>query len=174
MDILAALRQSVTAIKNWVDENKVQKVDGKGLSTNDYTTADKNKVDNMITQTDVNLLVNEKLEVVNTNSKNIQSLQNTASEHSKNIQSLQNTDSNHSSNIQSLQNTVSTQSNDIKNLQNTMSTKIDASAIPNALKNPNALSINNVSYDGSSAVNITNEVNALIDSKLGVIENGTY
>jgi hypothetical protein len=34
-------------MKAWTDENKVSKVSGKGLSTNDYTTADKNKVANM-------------------------------------------------------------------------------------------------------------------------------
>ena len=45
MNILDALKEVVIAVKNWSDENKVQKVAGKGLSTNDYTTADKNKVD---------------------------------------------------------------------------------------------------------------------------------
>lgn len=44
ISIMDALRQTITAIKNWADENKVQKVSGKGLSTNDYTTAEKNKV----------------------------------------------------------------------------------------------------------------------------------
>ena len=44
VNIMDALRQTITAIKNWTDENKVQKVSGKGLSTNDYTTAEKNKV----------------------------------------------------------------------------------------------------------------------------------
>ena len=44
MNMLEALRQVTTSIKSWVDENKVQKVMGKGLSTNDYTDADKNKV----------------------------------------------------------------------------------------------------------------------------------
>ena len=44
MDVIDALRQSVSAIKDWVDDNKVQKVNGKGLSTNDYTNADKNRV----------------------------------------------------------------------------------------------------------------------------------
>lgn len=47
MDILSALRKTIEAIKEWSDENKVQKVSGKGLSTNDYTTTDKNKVANM-------------------------------------------------------------------------------------------------------------------------------
>ena len=47
MDILQALRKSLESMKAWTDENKVAKVSGKGLSTNDYTTADKNKVANM-------------------------------------------------------------------------------------------------------------------------------
>ena len=47
MDILQALKKTVESIKAWTDENKVSKVSGKGLSTNDYTTADKNKVANM-------------------------------------------------------------------------------------------------------------------------------
>ena len=44
MNVIDALKKSVLAVKEWVDENKVQKVMGKGLSTNDYTDADKNKV----------------------------------------------------------------------------------------------------------------------------------
>ena len=47
MEILQALKKTVESIKAWTDENKVSKVSGKGLSTNDYTTADKNKVANM-------------------------------------------------------------------------------------------------------------------------------
>ena len=42
--LIDALREVTSSIKNWADENKVQKVSGKGLSSNDYTTADKNKV----------------------------------------------------------------------------------------------------------------------------------
>lgn len=47
MEILQALRKSLESMKAWTDENKVSKVSGKGLSTNDYTTSDKNKVANM-------------------------------------------------------------------------------------------------------------------------------
>ena len=47
ISVIDALRQVITIIKNWVDNNKVQKINGKGLSTNDYTTEDKNKVANM-------------------------------------------------------------------------------------------------------------------------------
>ena len=47
MDIIQALKTSLQSMKAWTDENKVSKVSGKGLSTNDYTTLDKNKVANM-------------------------------------------------------------------------------------------------------------------------------
>ena len=46
--------------------------------------------------------------------------------------------------------------------------------IVNSLKSPYALSINGTAYDGSVAVDMTSDINALIDSKLGVIENGSY
>lgn len=55
MQILDALRQVILAIVEWADENKVQKIDGKGLSTNDYTTEDKTKVAGMAN----NLVVRE-------------------------------------------------------------------------------------------------------------------
>ena len=51
---------------------------------------------------------------------------------------------------------------------------IDIPAIPTALKNPNALTINGTSYDGSKAMDMTENINALIEAKLGVIENGSY
>ena len=44
MDIMSAFRKVTTDIKDWTDSNKVAKVSGKGLSTNDYTTAEKTKV----------------------------------------------------------------------------------------------------------------------------------
>ena len=50
----------------------------------------------------------------------------------------------------------------------------DIPEIPVSLKNPHALIINNTSYDGSSAVDMTDIVNSMIDVKLGVIENGSY
>ena len=43
--------------------------------------------------------------------------------------------------------------------------------VPTALKNPNALIINGTTYDGSSAVDMTEKVNALIDAKLSAITN---
>jgi hypothetical protein len=50
IDIMEALRRTTRAIHAWAGEeleNKVDKVSNKGLSTNDYTIGDKNKVDNM-------------------------------------------------------------------------------------------------------------------------------
>ena len=47
---IEALRKVTTEISRWTNDkldNKVDKVGGKSLSTNDYTTADKNKVANM-------------------------------------------------------------------------------------------------------------------------------
>jgi hypothetical protein len=49
-----------------------------------------------------------------------------------------------------------------------------ASAIPTSLKNPSALVVNGIEYDGSTPVDITNQINTLIDAKLGVIEHGSY
>ena len=45
MNIMDAFEKVTSAIKSWVDENKVQKINGKGLSTNDYTDVDKSKVE---------------------------------------------------------------------------------------------------------------------------------
>lgn len=45
MNIMDAFERVTSAIKSWADENKVQKINGKGLSTNDYTDADKSKVE---------------------------------------------------------------------------------------------------------------------------------
>lgn len=47
MNVLDALRHTVEAIKVWADDTKVTKIPGKGLSTNDYTTAEQNKVKNI-------------------------------------------------------------------------------------------------------------------------------
>lgn len=50
MDIMNALKKTVESVRDWTNEkldNKVEKVANKGLSTNDYTTADKNKVNNI-------------------------------------------------------------------------------------------------------------------------------
>lgn len=50
----------------------------------------------------------------------------------------------------------------------------DIPIVPTTLKNPNALTINGTSYDGSTTKDFTAVINAMIDTKLGVIENGTY
>lgn len=47
MNVLEAIVSAAKQVRDWVDENKVQKISGKGLSTNDYTTIDKNKVANI-------------------------------------------------------------------------------------------------------------------------------
>ena len=47
LSVMEALRKVTTDIREWVDNNKVSKVSGKGLSTNDYTTAEKTKVSNI-------------------------------------------------------------------------------------------------------------------------------
>jgi len=47
INIMEALTIVTKSIQEWADEKKVNKISGKGLSTNDYTTADKNKVSNM-------------------------------------------------------------------------------------------------------------------------------
>ena len=50
MNLMEALQKVVTEISSWTNDkldDKVSKVSGKGLSTNDYTTGDKNKVKNI-------------------------------------------------------------------------------------------------------------------------------
>ena len=47
MNVLDAIVSAAKQVRDWVDENKVQKISGKGLSTNDYTTVDKSKVANI-------------------------------------------------------------------------------------------------------------------------------
>ena len=54
MDVFSALRQVTAAIRKWVDDNKVDKVSGKGLSTHDYTTAEKNKLSGIASGAEVN------------------------------------------------------------------------------------------------------------------------
>lgn len=53
------------------------------------------------------------------------------------------------------------------------SATISPSVIDSA-KNPFSLTIGNIQYDGSSAMNATQAVLSLINQQLGVIENGTY
>ena len=61
---------------------------------------------------------------------------------------------------------------------------IDAITVPDKLPNPNALTFTGAvyaTYDGSAAVSVEipsavtdDHINSLIDTKLGVIENGAY
>lgn len=44
-------------------------------------------------------------------------------------------------------------------------------SIPTALKNPNALTIDSTTYDGSTAVDMTSTINELIDTKIAEITN---
>lgn len=54
----------------------------------------------------------------------------------------------------------------------TMLAKADAiPTIPESLKNPNALTVNGTTYDGATAVDMTEAVNAMIDAKLAEITN---
>lgn len=60
ISIMEALRKTTDAIHSWTSEkltNKVDKIDGKALSTNDYTEADKQAVSNIAT--DLTLLDNK-------------------------------------------------------------------------------------------------------------------
>ena len=50
LSIMEAFQKATEQIRDWsIDKfsGKVDKVSGKGLSTNDYTMADKNKVENI-------------------------------------------------------------------------------------------------------------------------------
>lgn len=54
----AAINTYVNGIVSIIETNKVDKVDGKQLSTNDYTTAEKNKVAESINESTANTLIN--------------------------------------------------------------------------------------------------------------------
>lgn len=47
ISVIDALKIVTESIRAWTDENKVEIIPGKGLSTNDYATEDKNKVNNI-------------------------------------------------------------------------------------------------------------------------------
>ena len=73
---------------------------------------------------------------------------------------------------------------DAKAVGDALAEKANIPDIPAALPNPNALTFTGAvtgSYDGSTAVSVEipsgvtdDHINNLIDTKLGVIENGTY
>ena len=49
------LENGLPAIKTWANSKFVEKVSGKGLSTNDYTTTDKNKLSGIASGAEVNV-----------------------------------------------------------------------------------------------------------------------
>lgn len=49
--------------------------------------------------------------------------------------------------------------------------QLDIPTVPSALPNPKALTINGSTYDGSTAVDLTEAVTALIDTKIGAVTN---
>ena len=73
---------------------------------------------------------------------------------------------------------------DAKAVGDALAEKADISDIPTALPNPNALTFTGAvtgSYDGTTPMTVNipsavtdDHINSLIDTKLGVIENGTY
>lgn len=73
--------------------------------------------------------------------------------------------------IRDLASTAATTANSAMSTAENALNKVDGLT---ALKNPNKLTINNVTYDGATAVDMTNAVKSLIEAELGVIENGTY
>jgi hypothetical protein len=54
---------------------------------------------------------------------------------------------------------------------NDLSDKPIIPTVPTTLKNPKAMTINGQTYDGSTAVNFTEKINALIDAKLAAFSN---
>lgn len=58
---LDGLTYYISKIKAWIDDNFVAKVEGKGLSTNDYTTTEKNKLSGIATGAQVNKIESVKV-----------------------------------------------------------------------------------------------------------------
>ena len=146
---LAAYRTAVE--QNRIDSHKVNKVIGKGLSTNDYTDAAKAKVDAIPANpkyTDTvydDTALKERVATI----EGKESAWDAKSDFSGNY-------------------------NDLTNKP----------TIPVALPNPQAITFTGAvtgSYDGSAAITVNipsavtdAHINSLIDTKLGVIENGSY
>ena len=146
---LAAYRTAVA--QDAIDRSKVDKVDGKGLSSNDYTAAAKAKVDAIPANpkyTDTvydDTALKERVATI----EGKESAWDAKSDFSGNY-------------------------NDLTNKP----------TIPVALPNPQAITFTGAvtgSYDGSAAITVNipsavtdAHINSLIDTKLGVIENGSY
>ena len=139
------------AAQDAIDRGKVDKVDGKGLSSNDYTAAAKSKVD-----------------AIPANPKYTDTVYDDTALKER-IATIEGKES-----AWDAKSDFSGSYNDLT----------DKPTIPTALPNPNAITFTGAvtgSYDGSApmTVNIPSAVtdahiNSLIDTKLGVIENGSY
>ena len=146
---LAAYRTA--AAQDTIDSGKVDKVTGKGLSTNDYTAAAKAKVD-----------------AIPANPKYTDTVYDDTALKER-VATIEGKES-----VWDAKSDFSGSYNDLT----------DKPTIPTALPNPQAITFTgavNGSYDGSAplSVNIPSAVtdahiNSLIDTKLGVIENGSY
>ena len=146
---LAAYRTAVE--QNRIDSGKVNKVIGKGLSTNDYTDAAKAKVD-----------------AIPANPKYTDTVYDDTALKER-VATIEGKES-----AWDAKSDFSGSYNDLT----------DKPTIPTALPNPDAITFTGAvtgSYDGSApmSVNIPSAVtdahiNSLIDTKLGVIENGSY
>ena len=146
---LAAYRTATA--QDAIDSGKVDKVTGKGLSTNDYTAAAKAKVD-----------------AIPANPKYTDTVYDDTALKER-VATIEGKES-----AWDAKSDFSGSYNDLT----------DKPTIPTALPNPNAITFTGAvtgSYDGSTAktVNIPSAVtdahiNSLIDTKLGVIENGSY
>ena len=139
------------AAQDAIDRGKVDKVDGKGLSSNDYTAAAKAKVD-----------------AIPANPKYTDTVYDDTALKNR-IATIEGKES-----AWDAKSDFSGSYNDLT----------DKPTIPTALPNPNAITFTGAvtgSYNGSApmSVNIPSAVtdahiNSLIDTKLGVIENGSY
>ena len=146
---LAAYRTATA--QDVIDSGKVDKVTGKGLSSNDYTAAAKSKVD-----------------AIPANPKYTDTVYDDTALKER-IATIEGKES-----AWDAKSDFSGSYNDLT----------DKPTIPTALPNPNAITFTGAvtgSYDGSApmTVNIPSAVtdahiNSLIDTKLGVIENGSY
>ena len=146
---LAAYRTA--AAQDEIDSGKVDKVTGKGLSTNDYTAAAKAKVD-----------------AIPANPKYTDTVYDDTALKER-VTTIEGKES-----AWDAKSDFSGSYNDLT----------DKPTIPTALPNPNALTFTGAvtgSYDGSAAMTVNipsavtdDHINSLIDTKLGVIENGSY
>lgn len=69
--------KSVQEVFTYLETNKVDKVEGKQLSTNDYTTAEKNKVNESINESTANTLINTAISKLTKDSVGLNNVDNT-------------------------------------------------------------------------------------------------